>query len=148
MVDNFRIPKTIRITKKRHHESHWSMEIVDFMVNHVYKFWGLRVIGDQFFDRTKMRLLIRTCFVFTAFLYDAPLSSCSRPFIRLVIRTPVTLLQGHPRSKLMAPLERASMNFYLKGSKRMTQDAPFPRYRRFYGGTIFGCPSSSLVGSS
>ena len=39
-VDNFPIPKTIRITEKRDHESHWSMEIVDFMENHVYPFWG------------------------------------------------------------------------------------------------------------
>ena len=41
-------------------------------------------------------------------------------FIRLVIQTPTSHLQGHPRSKLMVPLERASMSFYLKVSKRMT----------------------------
>ena len=69
-------------------------------------------------------------------------------FIRLAIRTPVTRLQGHPRSELMVPLERAFTGCQLKLSKRMTQDAPFTRYRRFYGGTISGCPSCSLVGSS
>ena len=71
-----------------------------------------------------------------------------QPFIRLVIRTPATRLQGSPWSKLMVPLERVSMSFYLKVSKRMTYDAPFTRYRRLYGGTISGCPSCSLVRSS
>ena len=42
-----------------------------------------------------------------------------QPFIRLVIRTRDTRLQGHPRSKLMVPLERAPMNFYLKVAKRI-----------------------------
>ena len=69
-----------------------------------------------------------------------------QPFIRLVIRTRATRLQGHPRSKLMVPLERASMSFYLKVSKRMTQDAPFLRYSRLCAGTIFRYPSRAQWG--
>ena len=44
-----------------------------------------------------------------------------QPFIRLANRTPATRLQGHLRSKLMVPLERASTSFYLKVSKRMSR---------------------------
>ena len=40
-----------------------------------------------------------------------------QPFIRLVIRTRAIRLQGHPRTKLMVPLERASMSFFLEVSK-------------------------------
>ena len=35
-----------------------------------------------------------------------------QPIIRLAIRTLAARLQGHPRSKLMVPLERASMSLF------------------------------------
>ena len=69
-----------------------------------------------------------------------------QPFIRLVIRTPATRLQGRPWSKLMVPLERASMSFYLKVSTKMTYDAPFLRYSRLCAGTIFRYPSRAQWG--
>ena len=85
-------------------------------------FGGQGVIWDQFFIQNQVEAneMNKYC------IYNISVRRTVielQPFIRMAIRTPATRLQGHPWSKLMVPLERESMSFYLKVSKRITYDA-------------------------
>ena len=123
--------------EKRHHESLKSLEIVDCMVT-------------VFFCQNQVEANDTNKFCIYNISVRRTVSEL-QPFVRSVIRTPTSRLQNHPRSKLMAPLEKVPMSFYLKVAKWMTgRTIWFPRYRRFYrAGTISGWPSWSLeVGSS
>ena len=108
-VDNFPIPKTIRIMKKRHHESHWSMEIVDFMVNHVYPFLGQGVIWQNQVEANGMNVFC---------IYNISVRHTVielQPFIRLVIRTPAT---GSSKVKVDGTIRKSVYEFLFESVKK------------------------------